>query len=95
MNNFNNILGNKSTMSNKNEKSYAFYSKTQDNITRRHINYSDGGKPIRNVKHNIYEIVSGVEVEVTDVSSDPNHVSRFKDAVSLGEVKRWVRTVFW
>ena len=82
-------------MSNKNKKSYAFYSKTQENINRRCINYSDDGNPKHNVKHNIYEIVSEVEVEVTEVSSDPNYVSRFKDAVSLGEVKRWVRTVFW
>jgi len=82
-------------MSTKNEQSYAFYSKTQENINRRGTMCGDNGKPNRNVKYNIYENVSGEEVVVTEVSHDPNFVSRFKDAVSLGEVKRWVRVVFW
>ena len=84
-------------MSAKNEKSYAFYSKTQENIGRRgsfHINDGDS-KSTPNVKHNIYENVNGEEVVVTEVSSNPNYFSRFKDSVSLGEVKRWVRVVFW
>lgn len=82
-------------MSTKNEKSYAFYSKTQENIGRRGTMCVDDGKLDRKVKHNIYENVSGEEVVVTEVSHDVNYVSRFKDAVSLGEVKRWVRVVFW
>ncbi|MDA7573879.1 hypothetical protein N8751_01200 [bacterium] len=82
-------------MSAKNKKSYAFYSKTQENINRRGTMHCDDGKLNRKVKHNIYENLNGEEVVVTEVTSDPNYVSRFKDAVSLGEVKQWVRVVFW
>ena len=89
------MYNHKSTMTTKNEKSYAFYSKTQENINRRCTMRGNDGKPKRNVKHNIYENVNGEEVVVTEVSSNPNYFSRFKDSVSLGEVKRWVRVVFW
>ena len=76
-------------------KLYGFYSKTQENISNRMTRFDSNGKAERNTKHNIYESVCGKEVVVTCVLSDPNYVQHFKDVVSLGEVKRWVRTVYW
>ena len=80
---------------------YAFYSKTQE-IGRKSLSpirvrglNSSRVELKRNVKHNIYELVSGEEVVVTQVSRNPNFVSNYKDVVNLGEVKRWVRLVFW
>lgn len=78
------------------EKLYAFYSKTQEKKRSNKITKIDSnGKPRRNIKHHIYESVSGKEVLVTCVAKDPNYVLNFKDVVSLGEVKRWVRNVYW
>ena len=74
---------------------FSFAPEHRENINRRCTMRRNDGKPKRNVKHNIYENVNGEEVLVTEVSHDANYVSRFKDAVSLGEVKRWVRVVFW
>tara|TARA_B100000963_G_scaffold102977_1_gene89134 strand:- start:2166 stop:2414 length:249 start_codon:yes stop_codon:yes gene_type:complete len=74
---------------------YAFYSKKQEEIGK-DIKDEDS-KTGRKVRHNIYELISGKEVVVTEVSSNSNlaNESSFEDMIFLGEVKRWVRVVFW
>ena len=74
---------------------YAFYSKKQEEIGKGIKN--EDSKTERKVRHNIYELISGKEVVVTEVSSNSNlaNESSFEDMIFLGEVKRWVRVVFW
>lgn len=74
---------------------YAFYSKEQEESCRYIKRLNDNNE--RKVRHNIYELVSGKEVIVTEVSSNSNlaNETSYKDMVFLGEVKRWVRVVYW
>ena len=74
---------------------YAFYSKEQEKSCRYLKRYNDENE--RKVRHNIYELISGKEVIVTEVSSNSNlaNETSYKDRVFLGEVKRWVRVVYW
>jgi len=82
-------------MSTHNVKEYGFYSKTQEGRNMRKTISNDDGTPTRNIRHNIYELVSGEEVPVTEIVRDPKYTSNFKDVVNLGEIKRWVRVVYW
>ena len=74
---------------------YAFYSKKQEEINKDIKN--ENSETGRKVRHNIYELISGKEVVVTEVSSNSNlaNESSFEDMIFLGEVKRWVRVIFW
>ena len=74
---------------------YAFYSKKQEEIDK--DIKKENSETRRKVRHNIYELISGKEVVVTEVSSNSNlaNESSFEDMIFLGEVKRWVRVIFW
>ena len=72
----------------------AYYSLTQENINK-NIWYNDDRRPTR---YNIYKLVDGREVMVTEVFSltdGKEHKERFSDSIYLGVVDKWVRTVHW
>ena len=72
----------------------AYYSLTQENINK-NILYNDDRRPTR---YNIYKLVDGREVMVTEVfslSDGKEHKKRFSDSIYLGVVDKWVRTVHW
>ena len=72
----------------------AYYSLTQENINK-NIWYNDDRRPTR---YNIYKLVDGREVMVTEVfslSDGKEHKERFRDSIYLGVVDKWVRTVHW
>lgn len=73
---------------------HAYYSLTQENINK-NTKYKDDRQPTR---YNIYKLVDGREVMVTEVfslSDGRDHKERFSDSVYLGVVDKWVRTVHW
>lgn len=82
--------------SNKNSQ-YAFYSTTQENSGKNIICTESDGKRTKNVRYNIYELLSGKQVMVTEVNSDIDYAKtcNFNDMVYQGEIKRWVRVVYW
>jgi hypothetical protein len=75
---------------------YAYYSEKQENTSYLLKSYND--KKI--VKYNIYVVKKDgleKEVKVTEVlrskEAEP-HAERFDDSVYMGEVVRWVRSVY-
>ena len=73
---------------------HAYYSLTQENINKIKL-YKDDR---RSTRYNIYKLVDGREVKVTEVFSlgdGQQHKERFSDSVYLGVVDKWVRTVHW
>lgn len=61
-----------------------------------HLN---GNSDSRCARYNIYEKEDGTQVNVTEVSRNPNlptdHKSRFDDSIFVGNVVKWVSTVLW
>ena len=80
-----------------NKPQYAFYSLTQEKTGKNIIHENSNGKAEKRVRYNIYELISGKEVKVTEVNSriDYANISNFSDMVCQGEIKRWVRVVYW
>lgn len=81
---------------NKNSQ-YAFYSTTQENNGKNTKHKDSDDRRRKNVRYNIYELLSGKEVMVTEVNNDINYAKtcNFNDMVYQGEIKRWVRVVYW
>ena len=84
-------------MSSNENSQYAFYSTTQENNGKNTISKDSDDKRRKNVRYNIYELLSGKEVMVTEVNNDINYAKtcNFNDMVYQGEIKRWVRIVYW
>ena len=77
-----------------NKQMHAYYSLTQENINKTTL-YNDDRRPTR---YNIYKLVDGREVKVTEIfsrSDGRHHKERFSDSVYLGVVDKWVKTIHW
>jgi predicted Fe-Mo cluster-binding NifX family protein len=77
---------------------FGVYSFEQEKLSEIKIE-RNGNSYSRCTRYNIYEKEDGTQVNVTEVSRNPNlpidHKSRFDDSIFVGNVVKWVRTVLW
>lgn len=77
---------------------FGVYSFEQEKLSEIKIE-RNGNSDRRCTRYNIYEKEDGTQVNVTEVSRNPNlltdHKSRFDDSIFVGNVVKWVSTVLW
>lgn len=72
---------------------HAWFSQKQKEIVGRKSEYNDNFR--KETTSNIYLSLNGIEVEVTEVSTElSNHSERFSDSQYLGKVSKWIRSIY-
>jgi hypothetical protein len=76
------------------KKMYGWYSHDQK-FQKQPIRYDNRiGEMIQSPISNIYLKPNGEEIEITEVSTTEKFPSNWKDATFVGEVTKWVRSIY-